>query len=141
MERSQDARSGAPGRLVGGGAVLLAAYVLALAHPLVVAAIKLALPDIGIEAPFLMFLSAIVFVAAYGGPIPGLVATVTSIGAAAVYFLPPIGSVAPATGRELGQLVVFGIEGVFVASIVGLLRRAAGRARPEIPRALRPDHL
>ncbi|MBI2982939.1 MAG: DUF4118 domain-containing protein [Chloroflexi bacterium] len=140
MDRSHEARSGAPGRLVGGGAALLAAYVLALAQPLVVAAIKFALPDVGFEAPFLMFLSTIVFVAAYGGSIPGLVATVTSIGAAAVYFMPPIGSIAPATGRELGQLAVFAIEGVFVASIVGTLRRAALRARPAVPHALPSDH-
>lgn len=117
---------------------MLAAYVLALAHPLAVMAIKLALPDFGLAAPFLMFLSAIVFVTAYGGPLPGLVATVTSIGAAAVYFLPPVGQAAPATIADLGQLLIFGIEALFIVAIVGALRRAAERARSTPLRALTP---
>jgi K+-sensing histidine kinase KdpD len=115
---------------------MLSAYILALAHPLVVAVIKLALPDVGVEAPFLMFLSAIVFVTAYGGSLPGLVATITSAGTATVYFLPPAGDAAPATTRDLGQLVVFGIEGMFIVAIVGALRRAAVDARSSGPHAL-----
>ena len=106
---------------------MLGPYILAVVHPLAVAAIKLALPDVGVEAPFLMFLSAIVFVTACGGWLPGLVAAVMSASAAAVYFVPPAGEATPATVRDLGQLLVFGIEAVFVVAIVGTLRRMPPR--------------
>lgn len=103
-------------------------YAFAIAEPLAIAGLKSLLPEAAAAAPFLLFFSGILLVAAVGGFLPGLIATATSAGLAAVLFLPPMGSVMPATGQDLGQVMLFALEGTFAAAVAAALRRALREA-------------
>lgn len=75
------------------------------------------------ETPFLLFSSAIMLSAWYGGLKPGLAATLVAIGIMDWFFLAPRFSLAISGSRQLLQVVVFLVEGCLVSALAERLHR------------------
>ncbi|HEX2222964.1 MAG TPA: ATP-binding protein [Thermoanaerobaculia bacterium] len=110
------------------GSRYLLRYGMAVAAVGIALAIRwLLLPWLGQEAPFLVFVLAVLWAAWYGGSGPGWLATGLSVLAAVYFFLPPFHGFWPiATSGSLQCVVFLGIGGlisVLNARLLGVYRR------------------
>ncbi|MBX3450292.1 MAG: response regulator [Planctomycetaceae bacterium] len=80
------------------------------------------------ETPFLLFSSAIMLSAWYGGLKPGLVATLMAIAIMNWFFLEPRFKLAIEGSQQMLQVVVFLIEGCFVSALAERLHRSRSLA-------------
>ena len=94
-------------------------YATAVLAVALVLAFQAALgPMTGVEAPFLLFLGAVLFAAWYGGVWPGFLATILSA-AVVVYFVPPYHHL-HVTDPNLYRVLQFVAEGAFISVLSGL---------------------
>lgn len=99
--------------------------VLAVAQVLL---IKLLLaPQIGKETPFLLFFTAVMVSAGYGGRGPGLLATALVALASNYFFLPPVYSFI-LDWHGLTKIGVFELEGLLITSVIVALNTARQRS-------------
>ncbi len=99
--------------------------ILAVAQVLI---IKLLLaPQIGKETPFLLFFTAVMVSAGYGGTGPGLLATALVALADNYFFLPPVYSFS-LDWHGLLKIGVFELEGLLITSVIVALNTARQRA-------------
>jgi signal transduction histidine kinase len=123
--------SAAPGarlRPLPSGSRYLLRYGMAVAAVGVSLAIRwLLLPWLGHEAPFLVFVLAVLWAAWYGGSGPGWLATGLSILAAVYFFLPPFQELWPISTSGFLQCAIFlgigGMVSVLNARLRGAYRR------------------
>jgi PAS domain S-box-containing protein len=100
-------------------------YGVAAGSVLVALLLRLALgPVLGVEAPLLVFVMSVTLSAWYGGVGPGMLATGLSTVVGAFFFLPPFGSIIPATLADLVRLIIFVFEGSLISTLSGLLHTA-----------------
>jgi PAS domain S-box-containing protein len=81
-----------------------------------------------VEAPFLLFLGAVVFASWYGGVGPGLAATVFATLAADFFFIDPDHEFRPPPPDQALRLVQFFLEGVFISVFSGLRKQSGDQA-------------
>ena len=108
---------------------LLPAVVLAVVLVAVATAVKLwAVEVIGYQKPFLIYFTAVIVTAWYGGMIPGVLATVGAAAAARYFFIQPVHSLGYGTAGEAVPMAVFVIEGLLISAVCGGLHAARWRA-------------
>ncbi len=107
--------------------IALQQYSVALFSVGLVLLLKLLLISfIGVKTPFLLFLSAVILSALYGGIRVGIFATLLSGLIVKFFFLEPA-DVLSLNFHSLIQITFFLIEGVFVSAVVGSLQRTYRR--------------
>jgi PAS domain S-box-containing protein len=111
----------------------LARYVLAILAVAVAVLACLLFGSLGAGAPLLLFLPAVTIAAWYGGPGPGLLATVLSALAAGCFFLSSRDAPALPQARVAFQLVLFG----GVCALIAALSRSLLQARRSAETAAR----
>lgn len=89
--------------------------------------IKLLAPQIGKETPFLLFFTAVMVSAGYGGTVAGLLATVLVALVSNYFFLSPVYSFS-LDWDELLKIGVFILEGLLITSVIVALNVARQRA-------------
>ncbi|MBI5519549.1 MAG: PAS domain S-box protein [Desulfovibrio sp.] len=95
-----------------------AAYVLAVAAPLVMVGLRLLIEDdFGFRPLIILFMGPIILAAFAGGLWPGLIATVVSALGVDYTALPPVGSLAIATRHDLIQWLMLIASGVLVSAL------------------------
>jgi two-component system sensor histidine kinase KdpD len=99
--------------------------------PLMTVVMAGARDNLGLPGVLLLYLSAVVAIAATGGMWPALGASVAAFLLANWYFIPPIHEWTIHEGRDLIALIVF----LVVAGVVSALVNAAGRRSTEAARA------
>jgi K+-sensing histidine kinase KdpD len=99
------------------GAVVLALLVKPLINPF-----------LGPESPFLVFISAVLISAWYGGMGPGVLAAVSSCLLTAYFFLPPYHSLEIADPTIRTRVVVFFVEAIVLSALTATARAALKRA-------------
>lgn len=104
-----------------------APYLATIGLVAILTALKLVLPAIGVELPFLLYFIVVVFAAWYGGRRTGVVAIVLCALAANYFFLgAPLE--ASLTSFHLVQTGMFALEGAVLVGIVGLVRTEQSRS-------------
>jgi two-component system sensor kinase FixL len=99
-------------------------YVLALAAVCIMLAVRLALsPILGHDAPFILFIPAVLIVAGLGGLWPGLFATAASLILGVLY----IGAGADADDAPIAEAILFVAVGVIIALFGKQLHKARTR--------------
>jgi PAS domain S-box-containing protein len=94
----------------------LSRYGAAIASCVLLLLIKFALHHyVGDTVPFVLFFSAVMFSAWFGGLGPGILATALSASCAALWFMPGHLSF----GQRAWPVAVFTIEGVFISLLIG----------------------
>ncbi|MGA7770920.1 MAG: PAS domain S-box protein [Candidatus Sulfotelmatobacter sp.] len=83
--------------------------------------------DLGFAQPFILFYPTIMVIALLAGLGPGLSATLLSGAIAEYFFMEPLNSFAVRNPRDVVGLVLFGVMGVAISGIGGLVRRRAKR--------------
>lgn len=99
------------------------------------AARVLFLTSIGVKAPFLTFYPAVMVAAFYGGLPAGLLATLLSALAAAIFWIEPVGRLAIASGSDWLALGVFVASGAGISWLAQAMQRAHARANEAEARA------
>jgi signal transduction histidine kinase len=127
---------------------LLLRFAVALLLVVAALVIKLLITPAGqrVETPFLLFFSAIMVSAWFGGFGPGLAATLVATLFCDYLFLPPLGSLGDTEPQHRLRLALFLIEGTLVSALVGGLRVALtleeqAHTRAEEALALRDNFL
>lgn len=114
----------------------LVSYLLAVVSVLLALSIRLAAwPILGTQAPFLVFVGALVITAWYGGLGPGLVASLLSAILADYFLLPPLHTLFPRSFPEFVWLASFCGIGALVSWLMQNLHtmtRKAGEASLEV---------
>jgi|GEM_PF-5480952 len=87
---------------------------------------------LGLDAPLLMFILAVVLSAWYGGGGPGYLATLLSALVGSYFFLPPTNSIAIASVSDRLRLLLFVLEGFTISLVYAQLHRAYMQAAKAI---------
>ncbi len=99
-----------------------------LGTALVTGARHLLVPVIGYQAPFLLYVFAVVFAGTVGGFAAGMLATVLSLLVGLYMFVEPPGQIWPTDPAAQVHVVLFLVTGIFVSQLCASLRRARIRA-------------
>jgi signal transduction histidine kinase len=114
-------------------ATRLLRYGVAIAVVVLALLLKLLLTRaIGDESPFLLFLSAVMISAWYGGFGPGIVSTMLAALVSTYFFLGPVSSPEAAGTANYVRLALFLIEGGVISAFSGALRRARQAAEEAV---------
>lgn len=97
-------------------------YLLGIVLTAVVTLMKIQLPAVGLESPFLLFIFVVILTAFLGGFGPGIVALIATSISAAYFFLIPTRSIQLSSGVNQMQMIVYIFEGLITVSILGALR-------------------
>jgi PAS domain S-box-containing protein len=97
-------------------------YGMAVVAIALVLLLKIAFAPLA-EAPFPLFLGAVLFSSWFGGTGPGLLATLLAVVAADFFFIQPLYSLSPGEWWGNSRLLQFEIEGVFICLLSGMRRR------------------
>jgi PAS domain S-box-containing protein len=89
--------------------------------------------------PLILFLSAVMVSARFGGTGPGVAATIPSAFVCAYFYFPPNGSLAIHNPNDVFRLSVFVLEGLALSGLMGSLHTARRRADESTCRALRHE--
>jgi PAS domain S-box-containing protein len=89
--------------------------------------------------PLILFLSAVMVTARFGGAGPGVAATILASIICAYFFFPPSGSLAIDSPNDVFRLSVFILEGLALSGLMGSLHAARKRAVESTCRALRHE--
>jgi PAS domain S-box-containing protein len=104
-------------------------YGFALLATAIVAALRIQLSNyLGEGVPFIFFFPVVTLTAWYGGLGPGLFSTFLSVAAAAFFLFPPHYSFAVGSLRDVFQIAMFVVGGIFISWICENLRSANVRA-------------
>src|SRR5690242_13483639 len=97
-------------------------YSVALLAVVVTLRVRLALESyIGIEAPYLLFLAAVMCAGAFGGGGPALFATILGGLLGNYYFIEPRASFVIVDHRQFRGMLLFCTEGVFITGLCELM--------------------
>ena len=133
-EGRESPRLEAPRSFTCGPGTAWHAYGLSIAVMLVIVLVRFSLePWLDGNAPLLALLLPVAIAAAYGGALPGLVATVLSALIGVLLFLRPIGSLTVASLPDQARLGVFLVVGTTLSLLNERGRRATLRRRPRRP--------
>lgn len=114
-----------PGLAVAGCAVVVALLLKLIVDPL-----------FDTESPFLLFFSAVMFSAWYGGLWPGVFATVSAALLSDYFFLAPVGSILVGSVGQVTRLLLFMLEGLSVTALCTALHVARRRAEVHMQQVL-----
>jgi PAS domain S-box-containing protein len=89
--------------------------------------------------PLILFLSAVMVTARFGGTGPGVAATLLASLVCAYFFFPPSGSMAIHNPNDVFRLSVFVLEGLALSGLMGSLHAARRRADESMCQALRHE--
>jgi PAS domain S-box-containing protein len=89
--------------------------------------------------PLILFLSAVMVSARFGGTGPGVAATTLSALVCAYFYFPPNGSLAIHNPNDVFRLSIFVLEGLALSGLMGSLHAARRRADESTRRAVRHE--
>jgi signal transduction histidine kinase len=110
-----------------------AGYLIAIAATTAAVLLRQAMePWLGLDAPLLAFVLAVMVAAAYGGLWPGMLATTLGVLAGSVLFLAPTGSYPIVAAKGQVQAALFVLIGMLVSLVNEARRRAGERVEQEV---------
>jgi PAS domain S-box-containing protein len=115
-------------------------YGLAISTVALVILLKIVTDSLfGGGPPLILFLSAVMVTARFGGTRPGVASTLLAALVCAYFYFPPSGSMAIHNPNDVFRLSVFVLEGLALSGLMGSLHAARRRADESTCRALRHE--
>ena len=113
----------------GAGRSHLARYGAALALTAAALAVNFLLPETTLANRFFLFAGAVLAASAYGGFLPGLLATVLAAALSSYFFLVPVASFRIESAADIELLSLFLAEGIAISAIGAQMETPPARVR------------